>query len=426
MPKAASLLRLLLAVGLAGVLAACASTTPPPEPDYVLEVEGQLDPDQYDPGAVFWAQALTNFAADWSATYGWYEPSFPVEADGSYEISIDAREFPGDPLTPEEFGTRHLFPFGDDVLDVTVSNPNAKLRVLNRISLYQSSPAQGYLAHSHNLFHTQKAQYGGTTYSYFGTLVFSDVAVNIDASANVPGLDPHRVLDLDLVPGWNLVHFTPSETPGLSRYESKPLGSQQTSLSVTTANLGSRDTSPPASELSGYSVFAAHQVQADAVTAEMYAGLYPYGTSILRAHNWYGSVNDPASFLVPFLDALPFGDTASGSMILSDPETMAVIADFRYYDEAAVDLDYWWYDPDVSTGVLQLETASTNLVTAIYVDRDTVVEVLDYEDEGRTFTATDVELQFGWNLLEHVQIDPDTTQLMVYADGLPSWEMHVD
>ncbi len=425
MSKPKSLLRLVLTAVLAGVLAACASTTPtPPEPDWVLEVEGKLAPEQYDPGAVFWTQTLVDFSDDWVASYDWYEPSFPVAADGSYEISLDARDFPGDPLTPQEFGTRHLFPLGTDEVEVNVSNPNAELRVIISNSLFQISPEQGGLVHSHWLFHTQSVQSGDITYSYSGTLVFSDVAVSIDGTANAPGLDPHRAVALDLEPGWNLVHATPVETPGLLTYESHPLDSQPTLLSRAARSLGSRASSPPASELGGYSVFAGHLVSQDAVPADMYSVSLSNSTSTLRAYSWYGSTNDPESFLVTFPEALGFGDAATGSHILADPDTRAATAIFHYYDEFAVDEALWWQDPDKSTGFIEMESAGGNSVGAIYVDRDTTLELLDYEIEGHTITANDVELYFGWNLLEAIEVDATTTEIVRYvSDTMPSWEL---
>lgn len=164
---------------------------------------------------------------------------------------------------------------------------------------------------------------------------------------------------------------------------------------------------------------------ADEVSNPMFTGLFPSGTSTSHANSLYGAVNDPDSFLVPLVDALPFGDAATGSVTLSDPETMAVVANFRYYDETAVDQNSWWNDPGVATGSLQLETATKNAIIAIYVNRNTVVEVLDYEDDGTTYIATDVQLWFGWNLLEMVEVDAETTELVIRSDSsLPSWELN--
>lgn len=425
MSTSKSLLRLLLVVLVAGVLAACNTATPtPPEPEYVIEIEGQLEAHEYDSGANFWIQALTQVDADWSYTFGWLDPPTPINADGTYALTIDAREFPGEPLAPEEYGSWQLFPFGDDVIDVTVSNPNAKLRVLNRVSLNQAEPTGPRLLGSHSYVHYHQVESNGTTLRYPGTLVFSDAAVSIDGTAKVADLNPHRVIDLDLEPGWNLVHSTPSGISGQSLYVSEPLASQPAELVRNTRVLGSRATRPPASELKGYSVYAAHQVLADEVSSEMYAALFPSGTSILTANAWYG-VNDPGAFLVPFADALPFGDAATGSVVIADSATNAVVADVRYYDETAVNQTSWWTDPSVATGTLQLEAASSNVVVAVYVDRSTVLESLDYEEEGNTVLATDVNLYFGWNLLEVVEIDETTVELVRLDPAeSPTWDMY--
>jgi len=418
------LLRLLLFALLAGALAACNSATPtPPEPNYLIEFEGQLEPREYDTGATFWIQALTQFEADWTTSFEWYDPPYPVEDDGSYAVTIDAREFPGDPLSPEEYGSWQLFPFGDDVVDVEASNPNAKLRVLNRVALYQAEDTGPRLLESHVYVHYHQTESNGTTLNYPGTLVFSDAAVAIESSVSAPGLDAHRKLDVELEPGWNLVYQGPV-TVGPPVYVSKPLASQPAGLARSSRVLGFRDSRPPASELSGYSVFAAHQALPDEVSSEMYAGLFPSGTSILRANTWYG-VNDPGSFLVPLADALPFSDTATGSIVVADAGTKAVVADVRYYDETAVDQASWWIDPAVATGSLQLEAGSSNIVVAVYVDRSTVLESLDYEDDGMTYSATDVELHFGWNLLEVAEIDSTTVELVrLDPSEIPSWEMY--
>jgi len=99
-------------------------------------------------------------------------------------------------------------PTGAEVVDISVSDPGAKLRVISSIAAYHKETAEGDLVATHSLNYWQRQVVGGKSIAEWKRPVFSDRDVTIQGSAGAPASTPRATVDLDLKAGWNFVYAT--------------------------------------------------------------------------------------------------------------------------------------------------------------------------------------------------------------------------
>ncbi len=215
-------------LSIAILLTACGAGEAPKKPltdsDYKLEMAGQVPAGEFTPPSVLWVRLVTAITTDLRTTLDWYVPSSPVAADGSYEISVDAREIMGEAIGPKLFGEWYLVPTAAEVSDISATDPAAELRVMDDIFLYQTSPTEVDLVHTHYLSFWQKQVVGGTPIAEWIRPVFSDRDVRIQGSTGAPASTPRVTVDMDLKAGWNFVYAIPgSRASATTEYVARPI-----------------------------------------------------------------------------------------------------------------------------------------------------------------------------------------------------------
>lgn len=432
MTKTLQKLRWLMLLSIPLLLAACGGGTesrmPAPtltDSDYVLEISSKLEAHEFDSGARLWVRNYTKLADDMSQEQAWHYPSFPVADDGSYSITIDARELEGETVVPEVFAEWYLWPENNETMDISVSSGSARLRVLNNIFLYQQEPVRGSILQSHQLLYKQERQ-NGLTYIDFRRLVFSDRDVIIQGTVGAHGSASRMQLDMRMKIGWNLV-YPQSESAKPLIITARPItaddekdmawGRSNRTLAESTDN-----------RIAGYSIFTAHQVHDGNFLNTLNSRS---STELLRnitASTWFKSSTEAGpNLLMPLQQILP-GTIQSGSMELTEKDTRGMLASIFYYDALAITADGWWRDPALSTGDLVVTNENGNPILLIYSDRSTHVNfndlVLDnYPDT--TIRTQGLELTFGWNFIEATPIITETgTYELVRRTEIPTgWEL---
>ncbi len=194
-------------------LAACSTGEAPKkqltESDYKLEMSGQVPAGEFDSSSIFWVWLITKISPDLSRTLDWHKPGVPIAGDGSYKITVDARQMTGPAIDPKLFGEWYLFPTGAEVEDISVSDPGAKIRVINSIAVYHKETAEGDLKATHSLNFWERQVVGGKLIAEWKRPVFSDRDVSIQGSVGAPASTLRATVDLNLKAGWNFVYATP-------------------------------------------------------------------------------------------------------------------------------------------------------------------------------------------------------------------------
>jgi len=406
--------RALLLMGSLALLAACGGPTgggtPPPKIEYVFSATAQVPIGDFDEHSLVWIAEARGFGTSGQVYTDWFS-SYPIAADGTVQMEIDARDVIADlePFDPREVLDWLLF---GTTVEYTVSDPAARWKVLNNGRVYQLDVEAGTadLGSHHVMAATTIGYVTHTTYP-----VFSDRAVTITASLDEPTDGVRYAVDVDLQAGWNLMYgrFEANTYTVHSRLVEGP---QELWVRMATAELA-RGTDEVAR---GFAVFSQHELIAGEHN-RLYAA--SFGSSSVRvfAPAWLASGTDNPS-LVPMPDAYP-GVFSSAGLTVDPPEARGAVAAAFAYDSEATPVSGWSEDPTAALGELSFLSSADVPVWHIYSDRTATLTLdVPYGAGARLTTPTaGLTLQHGWNMVEVRPGGPDEFQLVRTYEVPASW-----
>lgn len=415
-------LAVVLVIGL--LLGACGAPSgerPLGEEDYLLELTGSLPVSDFDPGATFWAYSLESRPGEGVYSTA-YEPGFAVDTStGGYAVSVDARSLATAALTPEALIGWYYRDYDGE--GFTVSNPDARIQVIGWVELHQRVPTGDGWHYSHDIKMIERYMDGETERRASGFPMFSDAPVRIEGQVTPPGAGSPLRLEIELVPGWNLVSSRYQD--GSWRWKARPITDQPHVVRRAQAWLAQLSQGETVAGEHHFSLFAARDVHDGVAEGGLAWGeLYDGTSGIIYAPRWFPAAT-PA--LKELTAAFP-GEVVSGSIESSDPDARGLLGMLVMYPPDATDAPAWWDDPGLSDQVVTLRSeTSGNEVLLLYADRPTSLDVTDLVlDLGGGATtgplrATGLALQPGWNWVEAVPGGEAGLRVLTVTYDVPYW-----
>lgn len=359
---------------------------PPPTVEYVFKATAEVPANAFDEHSMVWLGEVRGFPPGIGrVTTDWHR-SFPVAADGSVEIEVDAREVADGvaPFEPTEVLDWLIF---GKAVEYSVSDPAARWKVLHDAYLYQRDVVAGtadLASHQLNVV-TQVGQF-----QYRGYPVFSDRPVTITSTLSEPDGPYTYAVDVGLKAGWNVLYTYREDNAYTVR--SRALDGPET---ISTWTRLSALASSTDESVRGVSVLTQHQLAAGE-PGVLYSASFGSSSISVWGPSWlWSDAGNPA--LVSFQDAYPAAFTSAG-MTVDPPEARGAVAAVFAYDADSVRVSGWAADLAASAGELGFLSPEGHRVWLMYADRTTTLTL----DSGSNLSTSPggLTLTHGWNVVE--------------------------
>ena len=423
---ASRLLRISGLLSVALLLAACGRTgtgdsggdspPPAPTPDPLLEFSYTLPESTIGPNTSFVYTYLTEITDEYQ---GRTEPTerMPVPSSRELNIRLDAETIPAE-FSIERFFGYYLPQLADGPAPFTVSDADVTIRPINSMAVTQTDPtvANGYI-YSHNIeIHHEAARDSGTE-PVFQWPVFSSGEATVRASY-ARGVNDYEV-EINLVPGWNLLH---SDWEFIDDRWRLIFGSHDSSVDFHVVarplhrHLGTLDLGY---SIGGLTVFTLDDVQSatpvepiDMRQFEAGPGVRPFGIIGWLPPDMAAAVAHPLETVI---------GSATGTMTGTDDLRVTATAIYTF-PPGSSDVS----DPAASNGRIVFVHDDGYPVLLVYADRSATIHMDDVTLADGTELVTPaggLPLVFGWNT---IVIQPIADTGVHLLDTVYSWTVPLE